>query len=225
MLKRSPSFGAPRRAMRGMTLIEIAVTFVVLGLLAFATMPSISAWLRSTQVRNTATSMLSGLAQARNEAIRRNTPVRFSLVSLADPKRMDNSCALSNNGLSWVVSVRDPAGSCGQAPSTDPVADAVDAGNPLIVETHAGGQGGSNVVVAARLASGGAAGPSIVFNGFGRVDDASPMRVIDVRDQATGNDFRRMRVEVTTGGAARLCDMEVTDNTDPRFCATRPSIP
>lgn len=225
MLTRRPLQGAMRRAVRGMTLIELAVTLVVLGLLAFATMPTVSAWLRSTQVRNTATSMLSGLAQARNEAIRRNTPVRFSLVSLADPKSMDNSCALESTGVSWVVSLRDPAGSCGQAPSTDPVADAAIAGNPLIVETHAGGQGGSNVVVAARTSSGAAAAASIVFNGFGRVADATPMRVIDVRDQATGNDFRRLRVEVTTGGAARLCDMEVTDNTDPRFCATRASIP
>jgi type IV fimbrial biogenesis protein FimT len=220
MLKRSC-----RRAVRGVTLIELSVTLVVLGLLVFATMPSISAWMRNTQVRNTATSLLSGLAQARNEAIRRNTPVRFNLVSLANPALMDGSCALSNTGVSWVVSVRDPAGKCGEAPSADPTADAADANNPLIVEANAGGQGGNNVLVAARRADGTAADPSLVFNGFGRVADAAPMRVIDVRDSTGGSDFRRMRVEVTTGGAARLCDMTVTDNTDPRVCATRVSIP
>jgi type IV fimbrial biogenesis protein FimT len=214
-----------RRASRGVTLIEISVTLVILGLLVFATAPTISAWMRNTQVRNTASSLLSGLAQARNEAIRRNTPMRFNLVSLTNPAQMNDSCALSSAGVSWVVSVRDPAGKCGQAPSADPAADAADANNPLIVEANAGGQGGSNVVVAARRADGTAADPTIVFNGFGRVADAAPMRVIDVHDQASGNDFRRLRVEVTTGGAARLCDMTVTDNTDPRVCATRVSIP
>jgi type IV fimbrial biogenesis protein FimT len=214
-----------RRAVRGVTLIELVVTLIILGLLALATMPSISAWMRNTQVRNTASSLLAGLAQARNEAIRRNTPVRFNLVSLVDPKMMNDSCALSSTGVSWVVSVRDPAGKCGQAPSADPVSDAADANNPLIVEANAGGQGGNNVVVAARRTDGTAADPSLIFNGFGRVADAAPMRVIDVRDQTGGNDVRRMRVEVTTGGTAKLCDMAVTDNTDPRVCTTRVSIP
>jgi type IV fimbrial biogenesis protein FimT len=214
-----------RRAVRGVTLIELSVTFVILGLLVFVTMPSIGAWMRNTQVRNTASSMLAGLAQARNEAIRRNTPVRFNLVSLTNPAQMDDSCALSNAGVSWVVSVRDPAGKCGHAPSADQVADAADLDDPLIVEANAGGQGGSNVVVAARRADGTAADPSLVFNGFGRIADAAPMRVIDVRDQASGNDFRRLRLEITTGGGARLCDVTVTDNTDPRVCATRVSIP
>jgi type IV fimbrial biogenesis protein FimT len=208
-----------------MTLIEISVTLVLLGLMLVASMPSISAWMRNTQVRNTAASMVAGLTQARNEAIRRNTPIRFSMVSLADAAVMNSSCALSGTGVSWVVSVRDPAGQCGYAPSNDPSADAANANNPLIVESNAGGVGGRNVVVAAKEEDASAANGVVTFNGFGRVVDTSPVRVIDINNDTSGNDFRRLRIEIGTGGAVRLCDLAVTDNTDSRNCATRTSIP
>uniref|UniRef100_UPI00196499E3 hypothetical protein n=1 Tax=Escherichia coli TaxID=562 RepID=UPI00196499E3 len=71
-----------------------------------------------------------------------------------------------------------------------------------------------------RLADGTAAGGTITFNGFGRVDDATPVRFIDVNNETLGNDYRRLRVEITPGGAARLCDMGVSATTDPRHCAT-----
>ncbi len=120
MLSRSP-----KQAMRGMTLIEVAVVLVILGLLLMAALPTAGTWMRNTQVRNTASSMLAGLAQARNEAIRRNTPIRFSLVSLSDSAVMNDTCAVSRTGVSWVVSARDPAGYCSRpAPSSDPTADA-----------------------------------------------------------------------------------------------------
>jgi hypothetical protein len=32
-------------------------------------------------------------------------------------------------------------------------------------------------------------------------------------------------LEIAPGGASRLCDMGVTDATDPRNCTTRVSIP
>lgn len=220
MLSRSPN-----RAMRGLTLIEIAVVLVILGLLLMAAMPTVGAWIRNTQVRNTASSMLAGLAQARNEAIRRNVQVRFSLVSLTDSAVMNDTCRVAANGVSWVVSVRDPSSHCSYSPSTVPSADAADANNPLIVEANAGGVGGRNVVVAARLDDGTAAGGTVTFNGFGRVADATPIRAIDVNNETLGNDYRRLRVEVAPGGAARLCDMTITSTTDPRNCTTRVSIP
>ena len=214
-----------RQAARGFTLVEIAVVLVILGLMLVAAMPSIGAWMRNTQVRNTASSMLAGLAQARNEAIRRNTEIRFSLVSLTDSAVMNDTCAASGSGVSWVVSARDPSSHCSYAPSTDPTTDAADANNPLIVQSNAGGVGGRNVVVAAKRSDGSAAGGVVTFNGFGRITDATPIRIIDVNNETSGSGYRRLRVEIATGGAARLCDMDVTDTTDPRTCATRVSIP
>lgn len=214
-----------RRAARGLTLIEIAVVLVILGLLLVAVMPSLGAWMRNTQVRNTASSLMAGLTQARNEAVRRNMPIRFSLVTLTDSAVMNNTCAVARTGVSWVVSERDPAGQCAADPVTpsDPTTydtALADASNPLIVEKNAGGVGGRNVVVAARLADGSDAGGSITFNGFGRVADATPIRYINVNNETTGNDYRRLRVEIHPGGAARLCDMGVSATTDSRYCAT-----
>lgn len=206
-----------RRAPRGVTLIELAVALTVLALLLFAVLPSVGTWIRNTQVRNTASSIAAGLQTARNEAIRRNAAIRFSLVSLADARVMSSSCALSDSGVSWVVSVRDPAGNCQRTPSTV----AADASDPMIVETHAGGVGGSNVVVCANVADGSADANTVVFNGFGRVENAGPIGIIDVNNETTGNDYRSFRIEVAPGGSVRMCDLAVTSTTDSRYCPTR----
>jgi type IV fimbrial biogenesis protein FimT len=208
------------RHVRGMTMIELAVTMTILAMLLVGVGPSLGAWMRNTQVRNTASSMLAGLNRARNEAVRRNVPVRFSLVSLANSTVVDSSCALSGSGVSWVVSVRDPSSNCQYAPATV----AADSNDPMIVETNAGGVGGKNVVVAAKLADGSAAANTVTFNTFGRVADAAPIGFINVSNTNTGNDYRRLRIEIGTGGTVRMCDLGVTATTDPRYCPTR-SIP
>lgn len=205
------------RDMHGMTLIELAVTMVILALLLVAAGPTVSAWMRNTQVRNTASSMLAGLQRARNEAMRRNVPVRFSLVSLADSAQMDATCALAATGVSWVVSVGNPAANCHRDPATTSVIP----NDPLIVESHAGGVGGNNVVAAGRFADGSAGANTVTFNSFGRVDDLAPIGFIDVSNNTAGGDFRRLRVEIGTGGTVRMCDLGVTVDTDPRSCPTR----
>jgi type IV fimbrial biogenesis protein FimT len=219
------------RAMRGVTLIELTVTLAVLSLLLFAVAPTITAWMRNTQVRNTALSILSGLQQARNEAIRRNEPIRFSLLSLTNSTVLDNSCALSNTGVSWVVSVRDPAGACQYAPvtpanmdETDPESYAIalrDSSNPLISGANAGGVGGRSVVVEAKLADGSTGASTVVFNNLGRIENAAPIGFVNVRNQTTGGENRRLRIEVSPGGSARLCDLDVTATSDSRYCPTR----
>jgi len=214
------------RRIGGMTLIELAVTMTILALLLVGAGPSIGAWMRNTQVRNTASSILAGLNQARGEAMRRNTPIRFSLVSLADTAAMSSSCALSDTGVSWVVSVRNPTSNCQVPPVT--VADSVDydaavadPNNPMIVQANAGGVGGKNVVVAAKTADGSATANTVTFNSFGRVADAAPIGFINVSNSTAGNDYRRLRIEIGAGGTVRMCDLAVTSTTDPRFCPSR----
>lgn len=205
------------RRTRGMTMIELAVTMVILAMLLVGAGPSIGAWMRNTQVRNTASSMLAGLNRARNEAMRRNVPVRFSLVSLLDSAVMDTSCALSDAGVSWVVSVRDPSSNCHYVPATV----AADANDPMIVETNAGGVGGKNVVVVAKIADGSAAANTVTFNSFGRIADAAPIGFINVNNSTAGGNFRSLRIELGNGGTVRMCDMGVAAATDPRVCVTR----
>ncbi|MDP1690774.1 MAG: GspH/FimT family pseudopilin [Burkholderiaceae bacterium] len=220
------------RPSRGMTMIELAVTMVILAMLLVGAGPSIGAWMRNTQVRNTASSIQAGLNHARNEAMRRNAPIRFSLVSLADSAVMGSSCALSGAGVSWVVSVRDPSANCQFAPVTLPgtsadaglvaayLAAVADASNPLIVEANAGGVGGKNVVVAARTADNSAAANTVTFNAFGRVADATPIGFINVSNDVAGNDYRGLRIEIGNGGTVRTCDRGIAAGTDPRYCPT-----
>jgi type IV fimbrial biogenesis protein FimT len=184
------------RPARGFTLIEMAVTVSILGLLLAASAPSILEWLRNSRIRNVATSVQGGLQKARMEAIRRNTPVRFSLVS--------DACALSSSGVAWVVSLNDPSGKCGQA-----VSETVD---PMIIEKSNSGVGSGHVAVAA-----GAGTNSVSFNGFGEVVGASPITTINLT-AASGTGSRALRLTVGIGGSVRMCDPVVTDNTDPRKC-------
>jgi type IV fimbrial biogenesis protein FimT len=199
---------APRE--RGVTLIELAVTFIVLGLLVVAAGPSITTWIGNTNVRNTASSIYAGLNRARAEAVRLNRPVRFSLVAVTDPAVLDNSCALSATGVSWVVSVTDPTSLCSVAP--DPAVA------PQIVDKAAGGEGGRRVAVAAVQEDGATAATSITFNAFGRIADTTAIRLITIDNVTLGGDYRRLRVLVGNGGTVRMCDFGLTDSNDPRKC-------
>jgi type IV fimbrial biogenesis protein FimT len=199
-----------RRQQQGVTLIELAVTFIVLGLLVVAAGPSLTAWIGNTNVRNTAASIYAGMNRARAEAVRLNRPVRFSLVAVTDPAVLDDSCALSATGVSWVVSVNDPTAQCSVAPS-ETVA-------PMIVDKAAGGDGGRRVSVAALQADGVTAATSITFNAFGRVADATAISRIDIDNQTAGGDYRALRVLVGGGGTVRMCDIKVTSSNDPRKC-------
>jgi type IV fimbrial biogenesis protein FimT len=198
-----------RAASRGMTLIELMVTLTIAAVLMFAVIPDIGAWIRNLQVRNAAEAIQAGLQQARNEALRRNQPVRFSLVSLTDPSTMDNSCALSSAAGSWVISLRDPSTKCAAAPS-----DTVD---PMLIAKHAVGDGGRNTVVASLQADGVTAATDVTFDSFGRATSAAAVARIDIRHVSSTN-ARPLRLTLSASGSVRMCDPAVTSTSDPRHC-------
>lgn len=198
---------APKSHHRGISLIEIAITLVILALLIALGAPSFQTWLINTQLRNSAESMTSGLQRARSEAVRRNQSVQFTLVSLANPSVLDNTCATSAAGTSWVVSLDDPSGRC--------AVNASDVTAPRIVEKRAGGDGSRAAVVAGVDATG-AASSSVTFNGFGRTSGANPLAQVNVTSNAAGT--RALRVQISSGGSVRMCDPVVVDAADPRKC-------
>ncbi len=194
---------------RGVTLIELVVVFVVMGLLVVAAGPSISAWISNTYVRNTAQSIYAGLNRARAEAVRTNRSVRFSLVgSPLDPTVLDNNCVLSSAGASWVVSLADPTTKCAADP--DPVVA------PMIIDKAARGSGALRVTVAA-VDKDGVAANTVTFNSFGRVSDVAPIATIAVDNDVLSGDYRRLQVLVGAGGVIRVCDVNA-GATDPRKC-------
>jgi len=199
-------------AQAGFSIIEIAVTLVVFGMLMATAVPSMSAWMRNAKLRNQAESVQNGLQQARNEAVRRNRPVSFYLVSNGTATALDNGCTVSATGTSWVVSVRDPGGACAATPTNA----STDGGNPLIVSKRLGADGGSGVSVSGVAADNTTAASSVTFDALGR--RSGNLTRIAVSYATARNDDRPLRVDITPAGMVRSCDPQITNTSDPRRC-------
>jgi len=204
---------------RGFSIIELAVTLVVLGLLITSAMPNISSWMRNTKLRNQAESLLAGLQQARNEAVRGNHAVTFWMVNLPTATSMNDSCALSSTGTSWVVSVGDPSSHCATPPSPSAA--------PQIVTSRVGIDGSAGVSVAGLQSDKTTAANSVKFDGFGRAtangagSTTAVLKIIDVSFASpdTNNDHP-LRIEISSSGLTRMCDKSVSAAGDPRTCIT-----
>ncbi len=198
-----------RRPQTGLSLIEVMIGLAIMGILMAIGLPNMAIWLNNSQIRTAGETVLAGLTLARVEAVRRNQIVRFQLVS-----DLSATCALTQSGTSWVVSQDDPTGLCDQAPS--------DAAAPRIIQTRSGSEGTPRAVVAAATSA------TVYFNGLGRITSpggALNMTQLSISnpsggtcEHVDGGDMRCLRINISIGGEARMCDPAVTDVTDPRKC-------
>ena len=62
----------------GFTLIELLVGLAIVSILIVSALPSYSAWIQNTKIRNAAESVQNGLQLARSEAVLRNTSVQLA---------------------------------------------------------------------------------------------------------------------------------------------------
>jgi type IV fimbrial biogenesis protein FimT len=188
----------------GFTLIEVAITLVVLALVLMLGLPNLNTWVQNMQIRAAAESIHGGLQLARAEALRRNAAVRFQLVDT-----VGSDCALAAGGTNWIVSLADPTDACDVDPS--------ETAAPFIMQKRSGAEGSPNAAVTAT------GGSTVAFNGLGRVTGAA-ITQIDITNpgggacQTAAGPMRCLRITVANGGQVRMCDPAVTDNTDPRFC-------
>lgn len=189
---------------RGFTLIELMVTLAVVGIVLGLGAPAFFAWIQNTQIRTAAESMLTGIKLARAEAVKRNATVSFQMMTSTDA-----SCGLSLTGANWVVSVNDATGLCHVADSSLP---------PFTIRSKASGEGTRNVAYSASQ-------PSTEFDALGRVTPTPAGDVVVDITNPTGGDcvassgpMRCLRILVTAGGQARMCDPAVTATDDARRC-------
>lgn len=218
-----------RRPGDGYSLVELLVTLAIAGVVLAMALPSFAAWLRNIKIRNQADSVLSGLQQARAEAIKSNRLVRFQLVS-----SMDNGCVQRRSGTNlWIVAHGDPAGECGtvlpdaSAPPDDPYAEDAQ----ILLKGESEGASDVDTRLIAESIAGDELDSVACFTGMGRLARydfaASPKRctasttpgqtvagriAVEFTDPQGGTcaqsagEMRCLRVMVNSGGEARLCD-------------------
>lgn len=199
---------ATPRSSQGFTLIELMIVVTLIALMMMLAAPSISVWLQNLKVRNVGESIVSGMQLARMEAIRRNTRVTFSMVSTTDA-----SCAMSATSPSWVVSKGGalPTGKCNGT--------LADEGGDIIQKNSA-----STALQGVTITSTSAAN-CLTYDGLGQIPTqgsiACATRITKIDISSPVADTVALRVEVSSGGQARLCYPDTAgklSTTDPRKC-------
>lgn len=188
----------------GFSLIELAVSVVIVGIMFALAVPSYFLWIQNSQIRTAAESIQNGLRFARAEAVRRNTPIRFQLTS----------STISD----WTV--------CLPSSTT-----ATDCNNPQqTLQSRSGKEGSTNVVVGVwtsvnpnpYTAASTATPPNgVTFNGLGGAGAAGDITRVDVTNPkiSPATDQRWLVVTISPSGSVLMCDpSSLLSSDDARRC-------
>jgi len=190
---------------QGFTLIEMMVAIAILALLVLLGMPTFITFLRNSEIRSTAESIVNGLRAASSEATRRNTRVAFAFTS---------------GGPGWQV-----------RPISDPATDVDCTGfAPEVIQQFTT----QEVRRAAKVTTTPGDKASVCFTSLGRVwRQGTPndhIQLIDIANATVGGEGRPLRIIVddaaptdpTKPRGLRLCDpdpaLAALVPPDPRAC-------
>jgi type IV fimbrial biogenesis protein FimT len=194
---------------QGVTLLELMLGLVLLAILLAMGIPSFTEWMRNTQNRTAAESVLNGLQLARNEAVRRNTQVRFTLTD-------------TSGAVAWTVGCVNVTANCPAEIQKRPAAEGsvqarVGVSATAIPLPTPAGQFATALAAGSGLSS--AAGVS--FDGIGRVPNANIGTDFNRADitNATNAGARRYVVLIGVGGQIRMCDPMLPFASNPQGCS------
>lgn len=203
-----PSISLRRlRSVRGFTLIELAVTLALLGILLALGLPSFMTWTRNAQVRSVAESLQGGVRRAQTEAVRLNQSVVLYLTN----SKPDLNVGADANGKNWSI---QSIAQFVAVPGADKAADFLIGGALADV--------GSNITITSATSA-------LCFNSNGRLTapptgiagatcTAAPQQFdVEASGRDTSKGDRRLRVLVAIGGQVRMCDPD-----RPPLSATTP---
>lgn len=177
----------PRQA-TGFTLIELMIGIAILAIALALGIPSFAEWIQNSQIRTAGESISAGLQAARNEAIRRNTPIEFTLTG--------------NGGAGetgWQIVVRN-TGTVLQSQTASEGSR-----NATLVTTPAGAQTATFTGMG-RVASANADASAPIGNIC--IDNPKLGAAVS----------RNLRIVISSpGGSTRMCDPNTTPP-DPRSC-------
>ncbi|HEX7643986.1 MAG TPA: GspH/FimT family pseudopilin [Burkholderiaceae bacterium] len=206
---------------RAFTLIELMIAMAIVGITLMAGLPLLKSWSQNMQVRASAEATLNGLQYARAEALKRNTTVRFTLMTTAD-----NNCAVSTGQTNWVVNLgtsltNDPSSECGKTITPGITQNSSAATySPYLLKVYAA-TGAGNVNVAS---TGTVGNMLVVFDQFGKVQYPTvdtqwvfsyPSAGACATSSADG--VVCMNVLISTNGRMRMCN-PILPSGSPQGC-------
>ena len=180
----------PRSLQRGITMMEVMVTIMVIAIVMAVGAPNLALWMQNTQIKTSAQNVLNGLQLARGEAVRRNAIVKFTLTDQAGT-------------TGWSVGCVTVTATCEANIQTGTSSDG---GSTIRLGVSSAALTGANYANPIVAGSGMTGAASVTFTAFGQVDaTANNITRIDVTSKTQAS-ARRLVIRIPDGGSPLLCD-------------------
>ena len=193
------------RRQRGFSLIELMVTLSVMVLLSLLAVPSMSQYVENSKIHGTAEVVFAAVLKARTEAIRRNATVELVFTDQTPTAESVDTTGVTTTGPNWLIRQVPPPS------SSQP---------HLFIEGKAGAEGGGRPSGGAGTAMV-ASTSAVAFNPYGALAAGGAVEV-DFKTSsgacAPSGAARCLKVVVSRGGQARMCDPAVSAAGDTRKC-------